>query len=217
MNKSAKEVSGDFYDYVPIDEDRTLVIIADASGKGVPACMIITMTRSILRSIASRFTSFEELLPELNRNVFADTEASRFVTMALVLIDKKNNVVECARAGHTEILLKNSLNQVTTIEPEGPAIGLLPPELEIPFETFSFIFNKGNSMCLYSDGITEQMNDQDEEFGIDRLLGLWDKIDVNAVGPEEASRIIFEEVSDFKGDVSQADDQTLVIISRGRN
>ena len=212
-NKPAKEVSGDFYDFIRIDDNRTLLVVGDASGKGVPACMIMTMTRSILRSICSRFISLEETLIELNDNIFKDTESSKFMTMAVALLDEKNGTVECARAGHTALLLKNRQNVVFSVNPDGPAIGLLPNEMEITFETLSLQFNKGYSLLLFSDGITEALNEMDEEYGNERLLKIWTDLDVNG---EEAAQAILNDVEEFTGDMPQFDDQTLMVISSNK-
>lgn len=212
-NKPAKEVSGDFYDFIRVDEDRTLLVVGDASGKGVPACMIMTMTRSILRSICSRFQSLEETLIELNDNIFKDTESSKFMTMAVALIDEKNKTVECARAGHTELLLKNRQGVVFSINPDGPAIGLLPNEMDITFETLSLQFNPGYSLLLFSDGITEALNELDEEYGSEKLLNLWKDMDLTG---EKAVQAILNDVEEFSGDMPQLDDQTLMVISSNK-
>lgn len=209
-NKPAKEVSGDFYDFIRIDDHRQLLVVGDASGKGVPACMIMTMTRSILRSICSRYSSLEETLIELNDNIFKDTETSKFMTMAVALLDETNSTIECARAGHTALLLKNRQGVVFSINPDGPAIGLLPNEMNVTFETLSLQFNEGYSLLLFSDGITEALNDMDDEYGYDRLLKLWTDLDVTG---EEAVQAILDDVEQFTGDMPQFDDQTLMVIS----
>lgn len=207
----AEEVSGDFYDFIEINKEKTLVVAADASGKGLPACMIITMARSILRSIAMRFVNLEELLLELNDNLFKNTEASRFVTMGLCLIDIKNNTVECARAGHTEFLYKNPRGECRMLAPEGPAIGLLPNDLGLVFETFSFVFDSGCSLLIYTDGVTEALNIDNEEFGLEKLLEIWES---DHGTPEQTIKSILEKVKEFSTEMPQTDDQTLLIVNR---
>ena len=210
-NKPAMEVSGDFYDFIQIDETRHLMVVGDASGKGVPACMIMTMTRSILRSLCSRFTSLEEILLELNDNIFKDTEPSRFMTMAFALLDEKTGTLECARAGHTELLIRNNKqNTVLPVMPEGPAIGLLPNDLGITFETFSLQFEEGYSLLFFTDGITEALNEVDEEYGLQRLLDIWGDCDLEGT---EVVNAILNDVEGFSGDMPQLDDQTLMVIS----
>ena len=209
-NRPAKEVSGDFFDYIDIDEHKTLVVIADASGKGIPACMIMNMTRSVLRSLCTSFTSLEDLLLQLNDNIFKDIDNSRFITMAFCLIDKRDNVVECARAGHTELLFRNPEGSIQKLLPDGPAIGLLPNMLGLSFETFSFIFQPGATMFFFTDGLTEAANINDEEYGLDRLIAAWNN------SPNElksSAEYILNDVNSFAEDMPQADDQTVVLIT----
>ncbi len=209
-NLPAKEVSGDYYDSIVIDENRTLLVVADASGKGVPACLIMTMTRSVLRSLCSRFTSLDELLLELNAYMVRDTEMSRFVTMVICLVDTENRSLEMARAGHTPIMLRNRSNEVFEISPDGPAIGLLPNELGISFETFSLSFSDGYSLMFFSDGLTEAVNENGEEFGMARLVEAWRRC---AGGPDSTIQALLAEVAAFAGDTEQADDQTLMVMT----
>ena len=210
INKSAKEVSGDYYDYIEIDEDRTLVVIADASGKGVPACIISTMTRSILRSLCNNFTSLEELLLELNGSLFKDIAASRFITMALCVIDAKRNLVECARAGHTDLLFRDEDHNIQNLKPKGAAIGLLPNMMGQHFESFSFILQPGCKLLFYTDGITEALSLDEEEYGEDRLIQLLKKS--YGTNKEIVDKILVD-VDHFTSSQALFDDQTIVIIS----
>ena len=96
FTKSAKEMNGDFYDFVEIDEDRLLIVLGDACGKGVPACMLTSMTRSFIRSLAENFTDLQSFLKALNKNVYRDSDDERFVTLGCCLLDRRNSVVEYA-------------------------------------------------------------------------------------------------------------------------
>jgi phosphoserine phosphatase RsbU/P len=99
---------------------------------------------------------------------------------------------------------------VNPINPDGPAIGLLPEELGLSFETLSLQFNKGYSLLLFSDGITEALNDLEEEYGLERLLSVWKDLDVTG---EQAVQAILNDVEEFTGDMPQMDDQTLMVIT----
>ncbi|NQZ59397.1 MAG: SpoIIE family protein phosphatase [Lentisphaeraceae bacterium] len=211
-NNPAKEVSGDFFDFIRVDENRLLLVVGDASGKGVPACMIMTMTRSILRSLCANFTSLEEILMDLNEGVYNDTEASKFITLALCLIDESTSNMEVARAGHTELLLKNRQGEIFPLAPDGPAIGLLPNEFGVTFETYSSQFYDGYSLLVFTDGITEALNDYDEEYGVERLVKLWGDCGSDADG-QMAVQAILNDVERFAGDMPQLDDQTLMVIT----
>lgn len=211
FTRSAKEVSGDFYDFVEIDQNRLLLVVGDASGKGVPACMIMAMTRSFIRSKIRGFSSLEDLLKELNENLFRDTEEESFITLGCCLLDKKNSTVEYVRAGHTSLIMfrKNHLRQIF---PDGTALGLLPTELA-DFDTFKFEFTPDTSLLLYTDGITEAVNANQEEFGETRLKEQLLKACMNKIPPVQVTETILEAVDDFAGSVDyQTDDQTMVII-----
>jgi serine phosphatase RsbU (regulator of sigma subunit) len=212
INNTCSEVSGDFYDYFDIDEDTILVLIADASGKGVPACMITSICRTFVRANAHRFRrNLESMLRELNRNLFADTQGSKFVTVGCCLIDKRDNTVEYARAGHTELLVRQPRGQIQVICPDGDALGMLPDEMGLEFDTYSFVWRPGTSLLLFTDGISEALNAEDEEYGLTRLITHWQRQDLD---PRAAAEGIFKELAFFTGDCPQGDDQTIVILSR---
>jgi sigma-B regulation protein RsbU (phosphoserine phosphatase) len=209
---SAREVGGDFYDFVELDEDLLLVVIADASGKGVPACMLMAMCRSFMRSNAARFRhDLEGLLGELNRSLFDDTDAAQFVTLACCLIDRRDFTVEYARAGHTELMLKLPDGRVRSVEPEGPALGLLNAEFGISFDTFSFNWRPGMSIMMFTDGITEALNPKDEEFGSEALVSSWER---QPLAPQAAISGILTDVEAFQSGRDAEDDQTVVILTR---
>jgi phosphoserine phosphatase RsbU/P len=210
QTRSSKEVNGDFYDFVTIDEDRLLIVNGDACGKGIPACMITAMTRSFIRAAAEHFTTLENMLKELNNNLFRDTDEERFVTLGCCLIDKKASIVEYARAGHTE-LLTFVRGHIRKIMPEGTGLGLLPRELA-SFDTITFQFTKGMTLLLFTDGITEALSEENEEFGIDRLLKKYESLCIDNEPLNSITNKLLETVDAFTNGASQLDDQTLVSI-----
>ena len=167
FTRSSKEVNGDFYDFVKIDDDRLLIVLGDACGKGVPACMLTAMTRSFIRSSVSNFENIESFLREINHNLFRDTDEERFVTLACCLLDRRNSLLEYARAGHTE-LLAYTHEHIRKIYPTGSGLGILPDEMAT-FDSICLEFTEGMSIMLFSDGITEALNEDNEEYGLERL------------------------------------------------
>ena len=214
MNCSAKDVSGDFYDFIDIDENKTLIVIGDASGKGIPACIIGIMARTLIRSLAIFYNNLGDILLRLNDSLFEDLESNRFITVAFALIDKRNNIIECVRGGHTSILLKNVSNKIIDIKPKGTAIGILPTKETTIFETFSMIFPKGCEMMLFSDGLVEQTNNQEEEFNLDRLKESWFKNDEKNDSLTKVAEGIFSDIKNYADEMPICDDQTLILISR---
>ncbi|MDD4180358.1 MAG: SpoIIE family protein phosphatase [Victivallaceae bacterium] len=208
----AKEVSGDFYDFVEIDEDRLLIVIADACGKGVPACMMTAMTRSFIHSIVAHFTTVEDMMHELNRNLFRDSDEDLFVTLACCLLDKRNSLIEYCRAGHTEII-SFVRNHLRVIDPEGTALGILPEELA-RFDSICMEFEEGVSYLMFTDGISEALNVNQKEYGVERLQNTFKEASRKYTDPQKVIDYILRDVSKFEVDPENInDDQTLVLIS----
>jgi len=208
FTRSAKEVDGDFYDFVEIDENRMLVVIGDACGKGVPACMLTAMTRSFIRVLADSFTTLSDFLIRLNDKVCRDTDEERFVTLGCCLLDKKNSLLEFARAGHTE-LLTFVRNHIRVIYPEGPGLGILPHEIA-SFDTFCMAFDPEMSVLVFSDGITEAISADNEEFGLSRLQDEFRESLCAGDNPRVTIERILKRVDNFSSE--QLDDQTLILI-----
>jgi len=211
-NVPARDVSGDFFDFIEVDEHHLLVVVADASGKGIPACMLTALTRSFLRVNAKRFKEdLEGLLMELNTNIHEDTEGAQFITMACCLIDRRDCTVEYARAGHTELLIHGPTDGLRVISPDGPALGLLPNDFDVHFDTFTFTWLPGTSILMFTDGITEAMNDEEQQYGLQNLIESWDK---QQPDPAIVVKEILAGVDAFAQDRPQDDDQTLVLLTR---
>ncbi len=205
---SAKEVNGDFYDMIRIDDDRILVMIGDACGKGMPACMMAAMTRSFARSAASNFTTLTEFLREINSNLFRDSDIDRFITLGCCLLDRRGGLIEFGRAGHTDMIM-HVHGHLRQLSPDGTALGMLPDE-DADFDTICLTLDSGTSLMLYSDGLNEALNHEKVEFGTERLTNVFS---VACHHHESASSIIDEvlgAVHDFE--YEQNDDQTMILI-----
>lgn len=208
QTNSAKEVNGDFYDYVRIDDDRLLIVMGDACGKGVPACLLSSMTRSFIRAAADHFTTLEALLREVNRNLYRDTDAERFVTLCCCLLDRRNGLLEYARAGHTE-LIYFIRKHIRRIFPDGTGLGILPDEFAT-FDTICLQVPPGVSFLLYSDGLTEALDYQSQEFGVDRLADEFERRSAAGMSAEEVLDGLMDAVSTFEPE--QHDDRTAILI-----
>jgi len=207
----AKEVGGDFYDFIPIDDQRLMVVIADASGKGIPASMLMAMCRSFVWSSVDHFPGLQQFMHNLNQNLFRDTDPGHFVTMAVVILDAENHVCEYACGGHTKALIKLPDGKLRIIRPEGSAMGMLPDELGLQFDTIAFNVKPGTSMMLYTDGITEATDETDTEYGEDRLAAFWRN---NNLTGETLAAAVLREVNAHTHDAPRSDDRTIVVIDR---
>ncbi|MBR1952054.1 MAG: SpoIIE family protein phosphatase [Lentisphaeria bacterium] len=208
--RSAKEVNGDYYDFVEIDSDRLLVIIGDACGKGVPACMLTAMTRSFARSMANSFTTLPEFLAELNKKLFNDTQGDRFITVGCCLLNKRDSLLEFGRAGHSA-MVTHVHNHIRIIKPDGTGLGIMPEDFA-SYETFCLSLDPGSTVMMYTDGMTEAINSFEEEFGTQRLI---DAFSESCKKHTENSKIIDDLMSAVTlFEREQADDQTVVLIRR---
>jgi sigma-B regulation protein RsbU (phosphoserine phosphatase) len=206
--RSAKEGNGDFYDFVKIDDDRLLIVIGDACGKGVPACMLSAMTRSFIRAMADKFTTLQSFLIELNVKIYSDTDDGRFITVNCCLLDKKYSLLEFGRAGHTE-LITFVHNHLRVIYPEGAALGILPSEYT-NFDTFCLAFEYGMSFMVFSDGLTEAVNENEEEYGLERLKNAFQQAIQKGCTSEQVIAEIMQDIEKFAP--TQIDDQTMILI-----
>jgi sigma-B regulation protein RsbU (phosphoserine phosphatase) len=214
INVPARQVSGDYFDYIKIDEERLGVAIADVSGKGVPASLIMAICRSVLRSQASENPSPADVLRKVNRQLYPDIKEDMFISMAYLVLDHARNGVTLARAGHdAPLLYKRDTQTVSPLKPPGLVLGIDSGSV---FDRITNDFNvsleRGDVLVLYTDGVTEALDSEGFEFGIDRTIQ-----SVRASAGEGASAIVtrvIEDVRNFSGAQPQNDDITLLAIRK---
>jgi len=209
--RAAFEVSGDSYDFIPIDDDRLLIVVADAAGKGMPACLMSSMSHSFIRGTISHYTTLNEFMLNLNHLIYSNSDDAHFITMNVLLIDRRDHSCEFGCAGHTPLLLRQGDGSCRALKPEGPALGMWPNEFLDDFETVTFTFDPGMAICLFSDGFPEALNKNHEEFGLKQLQTLWQDA---PKPPADAVKHVVDTVRQYRGDEPQSDDQTLFVISR---
>jgi Serine phosphatase RsbU, regulator of sigma subunit len=214
LNIPARQVSGDYFDYLVIDENRTGVAIADVSGKGVPASLIMAMCRSVIRSQSPGTTSPSEVLRRVNRQLYPDIKEDMFISMVYLILDAHSDVVRLARAGHDPpCVYRAATRRVESINPKGMALGIDSGEVfDRVCADFEFPLEPGDCILLYTDGTTEALDSSGAEFGVDRLLqSLQTGADGGAGG---IVRRITEDVKAFVGSYPQHDDITLIAIRK---
>jgi sigma-B regulation protein RsbU (phosphoserine phosphatase) len=214
INVPARQVSGDYFDYIHVDEERLGVAIADVSGKGVPASLIMAICRSVLRAEAARNPSPADVLRKVNRQLYPDIKEDMFISMAYLVLDHQHDGVTLARAGHDAPLWYQGQSQtVTPIKSPGMVVGIdsgsvfdrLTVDFAVPLE-------RNDCLVLYTDGVTETLNSEDDEFGVDRMMQ-----SVRASANDGAQAIvkrIIEDVREFTGSVPQNDDITVIAIRK---
>ena len=214
LNIPASQVSGDYYDYISLAGDRIGIAIADVSGKGIAASLIMAMCRSVLRSVAGSSQSAAAVLHEVNRQVYPDIREDMFISMAYVIAQKGSDELVLARAGHDAPLhFRVSDQSVTRINPPGMALGIDSGSVfNRVTSDFRVRLEAGDCLILYTDGVTEALDVHGLEFGISQLIEA-----VQASSPNGAPAILSRVTSDLKSFVGghhQNDDITLIAIRK---
>ena len=214
INVPARQVSGDYFDYIWVDEERLGVAIADVSGKGVPASLIMAICRSVLRTEAARNPSPADVLRKVNRQLYPDIKEDMFISMAYLILDHGHNGVTLARAGHdAPLLYRRQAGTVTPVKSPGMVVGIDSGNVfDRLTSDFAVSLECDDCLVLYTDGVTEALNSEGDEFGIDRMA---QSVRASATGgaPAIVKRVI-EDVRNFIGANPQNDDITLIAIHK---
>jgi sigma-B regulation protein RsbU (phosphoserine phosphatase) len=214
INIPARHVSGDYFDYIAVDAERLGVAIADVSGKGVPASIIMAICRSVLRSQATGNPSPADVLQKVNRQLYPDIKEDMFISMAYVILDHNSGGAILSRAGHDAPILFDSANRTAVaVKPPGMAVGIDSGSVfDRITGDFPLSLNRDDCLLLYTDGVTEALDVNGDEFGFDRMIEC-----VRTSAPEGAPAIstrIIDELRNFVGAQPQNDDITLIAIRK---
>jgi serine phosphatase RsbU (regulator of sigma subunit) len=208
--KPAKEIGGDFYDFIPISEDHLGIVIADVSGKGVAAGMIMTMVHTLLHSLYPYFGNSKDLLVKVNEVISNHIREAMFVTLLFCMWDSKNKKLMYTGCGHEHILwFHKQANHLEAVRSGGLALGMtddvrmLLKEKELPVAP-------GDSIVLYTDGIIEARGEDNEMYGLDRLKSFIESH--HGQSAEDLRSAIVKDVQRYSQGVSQTDDITCIVV-----
>lgn len=208
----AMEVGGDYYDFVVKGNDALNVLIGDVSGKGVSAAFYMTMTKGILKTLSRRIDSPKVLLAELNEIFYENTPKEVFISAIYGQFDMQQRQLSFSRAGHNPLIVRKSVGVAPELlNPRGLAVGLESGRIfRATIEEMAVPIELGDVFLFYTDGISEAMNKNGDEFGENRLQTI---VSENAAGSaQEILEMITAEVSTFSDDAKQHDDITMVVI-----
>ena len=207
----AKEVGGDFYDMFMIDENHLAVVIADVSGKGVPAALFMVIAKTLLKNHLQAMESVDEVLNNTNSQLTENNDEMLFVTAWVAVIDLRTGYIEYSDAGHEIGLILHEDGEVEEIKPMKKKPPLATVE-GIRYQKNSFTLHKGERLFIYTDGVPEATNAAGELYGMKRLEDLLAK-HTNAK-PNEILVKVREDVDAFVGDAPQFDDLTMLAFMR---
>ena len=206
----AKEVGGDYFDFIKIGNNKLGITIGDVSGKGVPAAIYMTLTKGVIQSQAEKNISPKEVLVKVNNFLYQSIELDSFVSMFYTVLYLNERKLICSRAGHNPAIhFCSKTNKYSPIEPAGMALGLDSGKIFSAIISEQEIkLNKGDLLIFYTDGFTEAMNKKLDLYGEDRLLNIIQKNkDKNA---KELIKAVCQDVRDFTKEQPQYDDMTMV-------
>ncbi len=208
----AREVGGDLFDFLSLPNGHVGIVVADVSGKGVPAALYMTLTKGLLASVAETTSDPAEIVREVNRHLYIACKRKMFVTLLLGVVDPESRTFTYARAGHNPPVWRNGTNGETRLlGARGIGLGLTSGELfDRTLELESITLDAGDLLILYSDGISEAMNDAREEYGEMRLKSVAERAD--GMSASKVKDLILGDVQSFLGRTPPQDDQTLVVV-----
>lgn len=204
---TAKEIGGDFYDFFLLDDSHLALIIADVSGKGIPAALFMVTARTLIKDASFRGLSVNEIFSNVNDTLCEGNDAGLFVTAWMAIIDLKTGECEFCNAGHNPpVLLRQGEEPVFVRTKPNLVLGCIE---EMPYNVEHLKLEKGDRMYLYTDGVTEAENVTKEFFGEELLMESIGAISVNE-GCRGMCEAIASKVKDFVGEAEQSDDITML-------
>jgi phosphoserine phosphatase RsbU/P len=214
-NRPARICGGDYYDALRISGQTHLICVADVSGKGLPASLLMSNMQATMRALLGRIPSLTELATLTNSLLYATTPDNKYVTAILVELDPETGKGRYVNAGHQDCLLMRAGGEVEWIKSTGTPLGMMAPdiiELMAPYSEQGFELHPGDLLALFSDGVTEAHDKDDNEFGEERLAEFM--LPIRNEPAETLVDKIFCELDRFAGSAPQYDDITLFIIKR---
>lgn len=215
--KSASQVGGDLYDVMEVGDNKYCLVIADVSGKGIPASMVMSMLRTVLRIYSQGQTSAKKVLLKTNAYLKDNIPPGIFITAFVILYEADKKVMTAVSAGHNPMLYRNGKSgKIERINPGGMPLGM-PGKSEDDFarslKEVKLEIGKGDTFLLYTDGVTETSDSEGVQFGIERLLETFDGVtmSLNGNSVSKLSSKIIRKLRKYSGDKPFADDITMLL------
>ncbi len=212
--RPSKEVGGDYYDFITIDEENEGIVVADVSGKGVPGSLVMTMARAFIRMEAerSRNVSPADTLTKANKMLAQDIKKGMFVTALYCILNKRTHEVRVASAGHNPLIVwRAAVNEVRLVNPNGMALGIdKGPLFEKSIKEEVHALKPGDRLVAFTDGTVEAMNAANQEFGDKRFYMLVKELALR--DSNQMLNLLVKALDEHKGDAPQSDDITIVTL-----
>jgi phosphoserine phosphatase RsbU/P len=210
INISTKQVGGDYYGVIQQNENEYLLAIADVSGKGIPASLLMANLQATIRALAPTNELLTEKTGKINNIVFENTSTSKFITFFWGVLDKTNNLFTYVNAGHNPPILLHGDGSYDLLDKGGIILGVTPTLF--PYESGTITINQMDTLCLYTDGVTESMDTEQREFGETKLMEILKSN--TGLSSKELIDFIINKLSEHSAGCAQYDDITMIMIKR---
>jgi len=204
----AKEVGGDFYDFFLVDEDHLAIVMADVSGKGVPAALFMVIAKTLIKNHAQQGESLEDVFNNVNAQLCEGNDTGFFVTAWLGVLEVSTSVFTYVNAGHNPPLYRKNGGEFEWLKSKPGFVLAGMPGMQ--YKQASMKFEIGDMIYLYTDGVTEAINDKGEFYGDDRLKTIMNSM--GKISLQEILKCVKDDMDDFVGDANQFDDITMLVM-----
>ncbi len=210
INIPSKEVGGDYYDTIKLNDGRFALIMADVAGKGVPASLLVSTLNASLSAYLDMNTPLDDMAVKINTVIYQASTSDKFITFFMAILNPQTGELDIVNAGHNPMLLLRKNGDLVKLEAGGVAFGMF--DMGLPFATSKDKMEKGDRLLLYTDGIPEAMTIEEEEYSDERLEDFFKN---NLTGTsKEFIDIIVKDVKGFAGNAPQSDDITALYLIR---
>lgn len=207
-------VGGDYYDYIPINKSQFLICVADVSGKGIPAALMMSNFQASLRTLLRQTPNLRDIVEALNYQVMENTKGEKFITFFGAIYDITLKTMVYVNAGHNPPLLWDRKHGIRTLEDGSTVLGAMHP---LPFLNEGFVTDLDDFLLFcYTDGLTETVNDAGKEFGIDTILHYFNQPETQVKDLKTIHQDIIVNLDTFKGNMGYHDDITMLSCRVGR-
>ena len=207
-NVPTRQVGGDYFDLFPLTRGRLGFLVADVSGKGIPAALLVSTVHAAVHLQIDEAETIADLMGRIDRHLQKYAATRKFLTCFFGVIEPESGLLRYVSAGHNPALLRRAAGgAVEQVKATGVPLGMFP---NASWKEETVVLEPGDLLCVYSDGVTEALNAADEEFGMDRLARLL----AAPAAPADICGAVFDAVTAFAAEVPQYDDQTLMLVRR---
>lgn len=201
-------VGGDYYDYIPINKNQFLICVADVSGKGIPAALMMSNFQAVLRTLLRQTPNLTDIIEALNFQVLENTKGEKFITFFAAIYDIRLKTMVYVNSGHNPPILYDKKNGLRLLEEGSTVLGAMHP---LPFLNEGFVTGLDDFLLFcYTDGLTETINEQGQEFGVEALMEYFERTDTFTKDLKVIHQDIIVALDKFKGKNGYHDDITIL-------